>query len=200
MKKILFMLFFSVILSANLSAQTLPSVEIPALPKSVEEFIQMRDKIAQTPQGGAAMFIVALLVYTENENLGKQMLTIAVEMSKLSDDAKGYKGKSVMKSDMSLIASQVGPDSKKAFVVKSYFRDTKTENWYALPNKLILDFSSNNYSGDAAQGVFKVFVKCSGADSPRPITLSKNDKGLWKAKEWSSLLVGIKVPKPKDDF
>lgn len=184
----------------NTDAQSLPSVEISSLPKTTDEFIQMRDKVATSPQGGAAMFLVALLVYTENEQLGKEMLVIAVDQSRLSDDPKGYRGKGLGRSDMGLIESQVGKNSKKSYVVNSYVRGTNTDDFYKLPSKIAYDFSSNQYSGDAQKGPFKVFVKCTGADSPRPITLEKNDKGIWKAKEWSSVLVGVKTPKAKDDF
>ena len=46
----------------------------------------------------------------------------------------------------------------------------------------------------------KVFVWSSGADSPRPLTLIKNNRGLWKATNWSSLTVGIRPPAaPLDD-
>ncbi|WP_167882958.1 DUF6935 domain-containing protein [Leptospira barantonii] len=46
-------------------------------------------------------------------------------------------------------------------------------------------------------------IRLSGADTPRPVTLKKNAKGVWKAREFSSLLVGIKKPaskNPADDL
>jgi hypothetical protein len=65
----------------------------------------------------------------------------------------------------------------------------------------VVECKKNQYS-DIDANTVKVFVKCTGADSPRPITLVKNDKGIWKAKEFSSLLVGIKAPPSnvKDDL
>ena len=50
------------------------------------------------------------------------------------------------------------------------------------------------------QGVFKVFFSCSGADSPRPITLARNKRGIWKASGWHSLLVTVKAPLCEDDL
>ncbi len=57
-------------------------------------------------------------------------------------------------------------------------------------------------NGNRETGQYKVFVACSGAELPRPVTLKKNDQGLWKASEWSSLLVGVMPPMttPGDDL
>src|SRR5689334_10082814 len=54
---------------------------------------------------------------------------------------------------------------------------------------------------------YKLFIACSGASSPRyvarspicrgsyersrPITLARNDAGIWKVDEWSSVQVGV---------
>ena len=40
----------------------------------------------------------------------------------------------------------------------------------------------------------KLFVFSSGADSPRPVTVKKNNRGLWKATSYSSLDVGVRPP------
>jgi len=69
---------------------------------------------------------------------------------------------------------------------------------------LVVCTSSNCHavSGNRETGQYKVSVTCSGAELPRPVTLKKNDKGLWKASEWSSLLVGVIPPMmtPCDDL
>jgi len=66
---------------------------------------------------------------------------------------------------------------------------------YSLPAPPYrLDFSANAYSGDPTAGLYKVFVACSGA-RPRPVTVARDrTDGLWKAYEWSSLLVGVRAP------
>ncbi len=45
-------------------------------------------------------------------------------------------------------------------------------------------------------------MDCTGAATPRPVTLKRNDRGVWKAYEWSSLLVGVRPPvlKIEDDL
>ncbi len=39
-----------------------------------------------------------------------------------------------------------------------------------------------------------MYLWSTGADTPRPIALERNDKGLWKAFEWSSLEVDVRPP------
>ncbi|GAB4327574.1 MAG: hypothetical protein OHK0038_01270 [Flammeovirgaceae bacterium] len=177
-------------------------VTLDKLPTTVDEFIEMRDKIAQTPEGGATTMIVALLLYAQNPEIGLPCLTIAIEKEQLIDGKGGYKDKVPSKSAMYLI-EQISKENKKTYVPRSYFKGTSPENGYELPSgKLELEFSSNSYSGDVKTGKFKIFVKSSGADTARPITLKVNDKGIWKANEFSSLVVGVKAPtvKDSDDF
>jgi hypothetical protein len=58
----------------------------------------------------------------------------------------------------------------------------------------VFTFSDNPHSGDPETGTFKVFITSSGASSPRPVTVKRNDKGIWKAYEWSTLIVGVEPP------
>jgi hypothetical protein len=69
------------------------------------------------------------------------------------------------------------------------------ENNYSVPmDNIEFSFSSNKYSGDPAEGLTKIYVYCSGAATPRPSTMKRNEKGIWKVKEYSSLYVGIQGP------
>ena len=113
-----------------------------------------------------------------------------------------YKNFQPSNADESLIKSQL---NNYPYVTASYFLGSSPENNYTIPEgELSFELSSNNYSGDKDNGPFKVFIKCSGAASPRPMTLKKNDKGIWKAHEFSSLVVGIQKPSsanpPSDDL
>jgi len=170
----------------------LQSVQVGQLPQSTEEFIVLRDRIAQAPQGGAAMMIVALLVYAEDEDIGWQCLSAAVDRERLEEGPRGYRGRRLRASDARLIESQVG---KQPYLPRSYVEGATPENGYRLPAvPYELAFSANPYSGDPDSGTYKVFSSCSGASSPRPITVRRNERGLWKAYEWSSLLVGVMKP------
>ena len=171
------------------------TIQINALPQSIEEFVALRNQIADTPEGGAAIMVVALLAYAEDEQLGQQCLTVAVDRERLQEGTKGYKGWQLRNTDLQRIGRQL---SGRAYLPKSYIQGATPGNGYQLPAPpYVLDFSGNPYSGDASTGTYKTFVASSGADSPRPITMKRNDKGIWKASEWSSLVVGVKAPEPE---
>ncbi|MCO5168272.1 MAG: hypothetical protein M9894_18175 [Planctomycetes bacterium] len=176
------------------SAFTDTSIEIPALPRSAEEFLTLRDQLAGTPRGGAAMFVTAMILYVQNEKLGLECLTIAVDQDMLVDGDKGYRNKQLRNAALSSLKSNLGP---RPYLPNSYVDGTSHESGYVLPQgPLKIRFKTEEDHGDRS----KVFVYCSGADMARPITLKVNDKGAWKAWEWSSLEVGIRKPTVvKDD-
>jgi hypothetical protein len=175
----------------------LQSVQIDELPQSIEAFVTLRDRVAQTPQGGAAMMVVALLAYAHDEALGRQCLAAAVDRGRLDEGPDGYKGRQLRTSDMRRIETQIG---RQPYLPKSYVKGTTPENGYRLPAlPYVFEFSDNPYSGDIESGTYKVFVACSGAASPRPVTLNRSGRGIWKAYEWSSLIVGVSEPVQEAD-
>ena len=175
------------------------TVEIEHLPQSIEEFVALRDRIADTPQGGAATMIVALSIFAEDQVLGEQALTVAVDRERLQEAADGYRGWQVRKRPLQLIRRQI---LDSPHIPRSYFLGTSAESGYRLPEPpLHIECRSGPYSGDADNGACRVFVTSSGAPSARPVTLHRNQRGFWKAYEWSSLLLGVRppaVPEPDD--
>jgi len=168
------------------------SISIQVLPSSIDEFVALRDTMSHTPQGGAAMMIVALYAYTQGEALGHPCLAVAVDHSRLEEGPNGYKGWQLRTVDRRRVQQQI---TGRAYVVHSYIQGTSPENGYRLPAPpYVLELSSNPYSGDVESGTYKVFVASSGAASPRPVTLKRDARGIWKAYEWSSLLVGVAAP------
>ncbi len=179
---------------------TLKTIAVDALPQSVEDFLALRDQLAETPEGGAALLVLAMLCYAQAPELpiGQHCLTIAVDRSRLVGSPTGYKGWAVAKRDFDMIRRQlVG----REYVARSYFQGTAPETGYALPAPpYTLAISNNPHSGDREAGRYKVFVASSGAATPRPVTLLRNNRGYWKAVEWSSLLTGVQPPiAPADD-
>lgn len=187
MKKTISFIACVFILTNFVFAQT---VKVEKLPTTVEEFVELRNKIAVTPQGGATMFIIALKLHKENPDVGKQCLVIATDRSRLQE-GNIYKGFQLYKTNMTSIDRQL---YAYPYVVNSYFKGATPENGYTAKSPYILNFSSNSYSGSVAEGNFKIFVKCYGADNPRPIRMIKNNKGYWKSSEWSSMVMGIRKP------
>ncbi|MBN1179306.1 MAG: hypothetical protein JXD18_08850 [Anaerolineae bacterium] len=170
----------------------LPLVHIDAVPQSVEEFLALRDAIAHTPEGGAAAMVAALLTFAEGERLGQQCLAIAVDRETLQEGPNGYDGWQLGIAQMRLVKGQL---RAMPHLPRSYVQGTAPENAYRLPAPpYVVACSTNPYSGEPESGTLKVFVACSGADSPRPVTLKRNNRGIWKAAEWSSLVTGIRPP------
>ena len=173
------------------------SVPVDKLPQSVEEFIGLRDQIAHTPDGGAAMMVIALILYAVDEALGRQCLTIAVDRQRLEEGPDGHKGWRLRTADMRRIALQL---ESRPHIPRSYVKGATPRNGYQLPvPPYVFEVSGNLYSGDASSGTFKVFVTSSGASSPRPVTVRRNNRGVWKAYEWSSLIVGVAPPSQSID-
>ena len=167
-------------------------VQIASVPTSIEEFLALRTEVATTPEGGAVMMVTALMVYAGDTETGRQCLTVAVDQSRLMDGPKGYKGRQLSNNNLQRIDLQI---RGKEYTPNSYVQGTSPQNGYQLPNPpYSFACSSNPYSGDASSGTYKVFVTTSGAPTPRPVTVKVNDKGIWKASEWSSLIVGVQPP------
>lgn len=170
----------------------MPALNIGERPSSVEAFVTLRDRLAQSPEGGAAVFATALLLYLENADLGRQCLTIAADRDRLQKSATGYKGFELSRPELRRIDERVGA---RPHVARSYVQGTRPEEGYRLPDgPLIFEISADPRGGDINTGRAKVFLASTGADLPRPVTLQRNNRGLWKAKEWSSLTLGVRPP------
>lgn len=170
----------------------LEPVVIQQIPTSLEAFVALRDQVSQVPQGGVAMMVIALHIFADDQELGRQCLTVAVDRGRLVEGPEGYRGWQLGKRDLRRIQNQV---ERQPYLPRSYFEDATPENDYDLGEPpFTLAFSDNPYSGDPSSGVYKVFVNCSGAQSARPATVKRNNRGIWKADSWSSLITGVRAP------
>ncbi len=198
MKKITISLLMSLLMiyfagSLLVSQDDTQIITIEKMPESIEEFTEMRDEISVTPEGGAAMFIVAMNKYIEDEELGVQFFTLILDMYHIrktssTPNVKGYAPNVMFNEFLRRIKS-------KPYISASYISGTSPENKYELPEAPYkIEISRNPYSIVKEGERIKVFVECSGADSPRPITLQKNSNDIWKAYEFSSMSLGIREP------
>lgn len=167
-------------------------MKIKGLPTNVEEFKLMRDEVAKTPEGGAAMFIIALKIYSGHPSEGLKCLIVQREINDLhvSGGEDSYSGYAMPGCELSLIKTQL---CRQPYIPDSYFVGTSPENDYKInEGDLQFDITTNPYSGDPSTGKVKVFVRSSGADTARPVQMQRNTKGIWKVKELTSLIVGIR--------
>lgn len=169
----------------------------PPIPRTVEEFLSLRDRIAQTPEGGATCFIMALIRYADpdpsihSEGVSMMILSIAEDNVIQSTGEDSYNGYGLHRSDIDRLA-RVTPQ-----IANSYIAGATPENDYTIsnPNCASVGFrDQDKYSGNAAEGTKKVFIWSGGAATARPLTLKRNVNGIWKAFEFSSLVVEVQQP------
>lgn len=170
------------------------TVSVESLPRSVDQLRDIRDRIATTPEGGALVFILALINYTspDNHDVGTQMCTLAVAEDSVvkSQESGNLNGYVLHRSDVERL------NRANAAVAASYVIGTSPENNYALQDGQEISIGFRNqekHAGSVASGTRKVFVWSTGADTARPIKLKRNIRGIWKVCEFSSLVVGVRA-------
>lgn len=168
------------------------TIEISAFPKNLAEFVALRDQISDNPKGGVVMMIAAMKIYAEDENLGIQLFTIALDRSQLirSVSKPNYK-KFIPSTQATYFIRQI---ATHPYLFGIYIQGTKTKNAYALPSKppYVFRFAQATVSGNDK---ITLYVATTSGNRPRPVTLKRNNRGVWKAVGISSLFVGpMKVP------
>lgn len=153
-------------------------VVLKSIPEDSTRFEEMLQSLNGTPEGAGAGLIAALTVMTRDRETGRRCVSLA--------------DPSLPASRFRFVEERL---SGKEYLPASYIAGALPENRYRLPEPpLVIRFSTNPYSGDPGSGRVKLFVQCSGADSPRPLTVVRGADGRWTAVEWSSLLTGIRPP------
>jgi hypothetical protein len=169
----------------------------PPIPRTTEEFLSLRDRIASTPEGGATCFIMALVNYVDKDPSIHAQGVIMMILSMCEDNViqssgpESYKGYGLHRSDIDRLA-RATPD-----IANSYIAGATPENNYTIqnPNCASIGFrKQDEYTGDEVAGTKKIFVWSGGAATARPITLKRNINGIWKAFEFSSIVVEVQPP------
>lgn len=178
---------------------------ISALPGSVEEFVALRDRLATTPQGAVAVFLVALDLYATQRVLGISCLTVAVDASHVKEGQGpgSYKGKIIDKNRLADI-DRVLANSPATAV--AYWKGAAPGNGYA-PTKPYaislymqkgtrgqLDKYAMATSGRTIEE-WKLFVRSEGyrnaAGGGRPISVAQNAAGLWKVTRFKGVVAPV---------
>jgi hypothetical protein len=173
------------------------NVRLEGIPENIEDFLAIRDAHAVSPEGGAAVFVLAMILYTENTDLGTDAFTIALDRSVLRTAQDGYKGYAPSSAFMEYPERYLAP---RPYLAASYISGTDPSTGYKLPSPpYTVRVLFTPYS-KLKENEYRVLVACSGADSPRPVILKRNNRGIWKVSNYSSLFVGIRAPEaPVDD-
>jgi len=204
MNRLLIVFFSLVMIFPLFSQEGKYELSVNGWPTTLADFDAFRTEQSSTPQGAVVSLLAALDLFSKNEEEGRKALILILDIGSLTTDtsAKGYKGFNVSKNTLDLVRRQL---SQNPNLTGSYLPGSSTQNGYT-PSAPPYSFSltANRYSGEVKNGAIKLFVPCSGASSPRPVSTKQNSKGAWKVSEFSSLLVGIAKPakqsNPADDL
>lgn len=153
------------------------------IPETLEQFLSLPQSAMSTPYDTAALTVLALSVYPENKELALKML----------EALRGPRPFSNM--DKQFIADRF---RGKEYLMRSYFDGSSPENDYTPSVPYTVTVSENQYSYQES-GFAKLFVACSGADSPRPVQLRKAKDGKWYLWE-QFLLTGIRQPESQNPW
>jgi|GEM_PF-920973 len=164
-----------------------------AVPKTPAELIALRDAIATDPWGGAAVTLLSFMAWQSDEKVGEPLLVLAVSEKNVA------KGKGVGSHNGYVLGTSLKGylrmTERYKHCARSYAIGATPANRYAYdPAAVSFRFYKpvTTTPADPAATTQKIFVCSSGADSCRPITMTVNKRGLWKADELSSVLVGCK--------
>lgn len=181
---------------AQVSAQAVPgttTIVISNLPANIQEFVSMRDRLAVSPAGGAASFIVAMLIYTKNIELGTQCMTASL----VNDPALlrrvspgGYEGLEPLPS----MQREITVLQREPWIADSYVFGTSVNNGYKLsggPYRIVFNPYNPQVGPD---GVIYLQVYSSGVATPRNISVRANNHGLWKVWDWTEVIKSVRAP------
>ena len=187
----LLILFLLIIVGYSQQRNQKLVVDIEYIPQTFGEFIALRDELAKTPQGGAAMFILAMEAFAQKRPHGEKALVVTIDISKLSPGGT-YKGYSLGYEYRNYLKSNL---RRFPYIPYSYFAGTSPERGYQIggPPWQIYFEPAETPTELKKKEMVSLYVLCSGANK-RKVTLKRNNRGLWKVYEFTQLYQGVKPP------
>ncbi|MBR4910090.1 MAG: hypothetical protein IKZ47_02055 [Clostridia bacterium] len=159
---------------------------LAALPQTAEQMRSMPEFTLSNPYAVAAFTVAALNRYSESREDSKAMLNVLKGPEPLSQREIQFINDRFM--------------DGKSYVIRSYFAGSSPENDYTPAPPYTVSVIEYQNSRENA-GYIKLFLKSSGADSPRQITLrQKPSTGEWFLWEFDGILSGIRIPKSADKW
>lgn len=153
-----------------------------ALPTNVDELKALPEAALDTPFKAAALTVCALCAYANAPQDGIDMLNFLKGPQPLSTYEIQFLRDRFM---------------DKKYVPISYFAGTSPDNNYTPTTPYQITIETNPYSF-TDEGYAKLFLRSSGADSPRELKLRRKGEQwfLWE----QFLLSGIRIPKAEDPW
>lgn len=164
-------------------------VHLGLLPPTLQDFEYLQ-KGATTPERGATMLVLAMLVFEDYPDEAEKMVVAAITDNNLVVASDGTK--SLMPHMKDHLHKRLVLDPN---IARSYVEGATPQNGYTMPEGQGYTFRfSRNRLSQVSDTEVRVFIATSGQSSPRPVFMKKQDNGLWKAEESSSLFVGVYLP------
>ncbi len=153
------------------------------IPDTVEEFKTMPNFSFKQPQNTAALFLVALCRYVENQNMGIDMINALKGPEELSNHAKSFLWDRLR---------------DKLYLPYSYFEGSNPANNYTPTEPYTVEIFDDKLP-PVEPNYIRVFVRSSGADSLRPLTLRKKGEEyfLW---DYPGIVSGIRISAKEDPW
>lgn len=188
------------ITASFVNAQSITSTSrvcFETIPETISEFLAMRDELGDTPEGAATLFVNAMIIYTENEDLGIQCFTVILDRDNLQRSVPGaYKGW-----DPSVgFTKDIRKVLYNSAIARSYIEETTPIDNYTINKKTSHScYFDINTTRRVDVITYDMFLYSTGANNPRRIRLRKNNHGFWKVLDASFLFGHVTPARYKTD-
>ncbi len=168
----------------NTSGNQVWQVSFKELPTSLSMLKALPESNLKEPHNTAALLITALCMWPKDQKVALEMMNFL----------KGPQGLSTY--DIQFINDRL---RGKEYLPYSYFEGSSPANGYKPSTPYTVTISTVPSSFDE-KGYAKLYLKSSGADSPRPVQVRKKDStGEWFM--WEQMLLSdIRIPVSKDPW
>lgn len=146
------------------------------LPVNSEDFAAASRDLSR-PETTCALFLTALQLYLRDKTAGEA----AVNLLRGPRPMTGY--------DAQFLRDRL---RGKAYLPLAYFEGATPENHYTPRKPYTLQVLPDPRPQDLEPGYLRVYLRTTGADSPRPVKLRRKGDN-WYLWEYSSILSGIRV-------
>lgn len=160
------------------------TISFDRIPATLDELKALPEASLKEPEFGAALFVAAMMNYKDDPAAAISMLEFLKGPAGVSEYEKQF------------IRDRLSDG--KEYVVRSYFAGTSPENNY-MPS-VPFTVTSEKDAASEQDGRVRVFMRSSGADSPRMIKMRlKASTGEWFIEE-EMILSDIRIPKDMDPW
>ncbi len=164
------------------------------------EFEAAHSSEAQTAEGAVKCLLVAAYEWFGNHNPdGPRMYGLCLPKDQLDNNGQPRHG--IFKDQFAKKAgTSLGGGATKAPIAASYLGGTPANHYAVNYETPIVDDMTYKAVRTHTDTERKLFVRSGGKDNASPVVCKKNNAGIWKVFEYSSLYTGVRSDEDKGDF